>query len=102
MVRDFSFLPKEAFVPPSRFALLTLKPIGGSSYGAAKAGTANAGTYFSQAVCGMINWGFNVFFFEAFDEPWKPSAVGDSGTAADETHWGAMTVTRTTKYPLKC
>jgi len=75
---------------------------GGSDYGAAKASTKNAATYFSQAVCGMLSWGYNVFFFEAFDEPWKPHAVGDSGSAGDETHWGAMTADRQSKYSLKC
>lgn len=75
---------------------------GGSNYGAATAGTANAKTYFQQGVCGMIDWGFNVFFFEAFDEPWKPASIGDNGAAADEKHWGAMTSDRTAKYSLQC
>jgi len=75
---------------------------GGSDFSAAKAGTKNAATYFSQAVCGMLGWGYNVFFFEAFDEPWKPKSIGDNGVAADETHWGAMTSDRQSKYPLKC
>ena len=75
---------------------------GGSDYGAAKAGTKNAATYYAQGVCGMLAWGYNVFFFEAFDEPWKPKSVGQNGVAADETHWGAMTVDRQVKYPLKC
>lgn len=75
---------------------------GGSDFSAAKAGTKNAAKYFSEGVCGMINWGYNVFFFEAFDEPWKPKSIGDNGVAADETHWGAMTVNGQTKYSLKC
>ncbi|KAH0344872.1 putative glucan 1,3-beta-glucosidase, partial [Aureobasidium melanogenum] len=75
---------------------------GGSNYGAAIAGTKNAQTYFDDAVCGMISWGVNVFVFEAFDEPWKPQSIGDSGAAEDETHWGAMNVDRSAKYPLTC
>ncbi|KAI4728553.1 putative glucan 1,3-beta-glucosidase [Aureobasidium sp. EXF-10728] len=75
---------------------------GGSNYGAAIAGTKNAQTYFDDAVCGMISWGVNVFVFEAFDEPWKPHAIGDSGSAGDETHWGVMNVDRSTKFPLTC
>ncbi|KAH0366805.1 putative glucan 1,3-beta-glucosidase, partial [Aureobasidium melanogenum] len=74
----------------------------GSNYGAAIAGTKNAQTYFDDAICGMISWGVNVFVFEAFDEPWKPQSIGDSGAAEDETHWGAMNVDRSTKYPLTC
>lgn len=50
----------------------------------------------------MIGWGYNVFFFEAFDEPWKPKSIGDNGLAADETHWGAMTAEGKNKYSLKC
>ncbi|CAD0097144.1 unnamed protein product [Aureobasidium vineae] len=75
---------------------------GGSNYGAAIAGTKNAQTYFDDAICGMISWGVNVFVFEAFDEPWKPHAIGDSGSAGDETHWGVMNVDRSTKFPLTC
>ena len=41
---------------------------GGSTYGAAKAGTQNAATFYSQGVCGMLDWGVNIFYFEAFDE----------------------------------
>ncbi|KAF2094809.1 family 17 glycosyl hydrolase [Rhizodiscina lignyota] len=75
---------------------------GGTDYGAAKAGTANAKTYWQQAVCPMIDWGFNVFYFEAMDEPWKPDSVGDNGSAQDEKHWGAMTAARAVKFSLKC
>jgi glucan 1,3-beta-glucosidase len=50
----------------------------------------------------MIGWGYNVFYFEAFDEPWKPKSIGENGLAADETHWGAMTADRQSKYSLKC
>lgn len=50
----------------------------------------------------MLAWGANVFSFEAFDEPWKPSSVGTDGSAEDETHWGVMNADRSTKYSLKC
>lgn len=49
-----------------------------------------------------MDWGYNAFFFEAFDEPWKPASVGDNGNVADETTWGAMTADRKKKYSLKC
>jgi exo-beta-1,3-glucanase (GH17 family) len=75
---------------------------GGSDFKAAKAGTENAKAYYQQAVCGIIDWGFNAFYFEAFDEPWKPDSVGDGGAAADEKHWGAMTADRGVKFNLKC
>ena len=75
---------------------------GGSSYGAAVAGTKNAASYFQSAVCSALGWGFNVFFFEAFDEPWKPASIGDDGKAADETHWGAFTPDRKAKYATNC
>lgn len=75
---------------------------GGSNYGAAMASTANAATFFSQGVCSALRWNVNVFYFEIFDEPWKPASVGDDGQAEDETHWGAMTADRQLKFPLTC
>ena len=75
---------------------------GGSNYGAAIASTANAATFWREGVCGMRSWGVNVFYFEAFDEPWKPLSVGDNGQSEDETHWGAMTADRQTKFLLTC
>lgn len=75
---------------------------GGTDYQAAKAGTANANTYYQDGFCAMLAWGYNAFYFEAFDEPWKPASIGDNGAAADETHWGAMTADRKTKFSLKC
>ncbi|KAF2085131.1 glycoside hydrolase family 17 protein [Saccharata proteae CBS 121410] len=75
---------------------------GGTNYGPAIAGTNNAKQYFQQSVCGMVEWGVNVFYFEAFDEAWKPSSVGDNGEEQDEKHWGAMNGDRSTKFSLKC
>jgi len=78
------------------------RKLGGSNYGSAVASTANAQMFFQTGVCGIKAWGVNVFYFEAFDEPWKPTSVGDSGAASDETHWGAMTAGRGVKFPLAC
>ena len=77
-------------------------PTAGSSYQDAVPGLGNAKKYFNEAICGMVKWGFNVFMFEAFDEPWKPVSIGEDGKAADETHWGAMKANREEKYSLKC
>ncbi|KAI1408580.1 glycoside hydrolase family 17 protein [Hypoxylon sp. FL1857] len=77
-------------------------PTGGDKYQNAQPGKQQASVFYSQAVCGMVDWGFNVFFFEAFDESWKPKAVGEDGSVADETSWGAMTADRKPKYSLKC
>lgn len=74
----------------------------GTDYGAAKGGLKNAEYFYKNAFCAIIDWGFNAFFFEAFDEPWKPESVGDSGKAIDETTWGAMTADRKSKYSLQC
>ena len=52
--------------------------------------------------CGALDWGVNTFYFEAFDEPWKPHSTGDNGQASDETHWGAMNADRSQKFSLKC
>lgn len=75
---------------------------GGDNYGAAIAGTDNAATFFKDGVCAALDWGFNVFYFEAFDEPWKPKSAGLSGQLGDETHWGAFTDQRVAKFPLTC
>ncbi|EMF16936.1 glycoside hydrolase family 17 protein [Sphaerulina musiva SO2202] len=75
---------------------------GGSDYAAAKAGTSNADSFYHQGFCAALDWGINAFFFEAFDEPWKPESVGDNGQAKDETRWGAMTADRTAKFNLHC
>jgi glucan 1,3-beta-glucosidase len=50
----------------------------------------------------MLKWGIDVFYFEAFDEPWKPKSVGDNGQAQDETHWGFMTAERKLKFNGTC
>jgi glucan 1,3-beta-glucosidase len=72
------------------------------TYGAAIGGVQSAQQFWDQGICGMVGWGYNAFFFEAFDEPWKPASIGLNGQAADETHWGAMNSDRSTKFALKC
>ncbi|KAF1968649.1 glycoside hydrolase [Bimuria novae-zelandiae CBS 107.79] len=74
----------------------------GTDYGAAKGGLKNAETFYREGFCALVDWGYNAFFFEAFDEPWKPASVGDNGNVADETTWGAMTADRKQKYSLQC
>jgi glucan 1,3-beta-glucosidase len=75
---------------------------GGSDYGAATAGTSNAASYWKSAVCGILDWGVDLFWFEAFDEPTKAAAIGQDGKSEDETHWGAFTVDRSAKFSLSC
>ncbi|OAT03518.1 glucan 1,3-beta-glucosidase, variant [Blastomyces gilchristii SLH14081] len=75
---------------------------GGSNYGKAKAGTANAKIFHDKGVCALLAWDVDVFFFEAFDEPWKPDSVGDNGNAASEKHWGMYTADRRPKYEVQC
>jgi glucan 1,3-beta-glucosidase len=77
-------------------------PTGGSTYQNAVPGVSAAQTFWSNAVCGILDWGVNVFFFEAFDEPWKPVSTGADGAVADETHWGAWNADRSKKYTTTC
>lgn len=77
-------------------------PTKGDKYQNAQPGVTQAATFYKQAICGMLDWGFNVFVFEAFDEAWKPKTAGEDGTIADETSWGVMTSDRKAKYDLKC
>lgn len=77
-------------------------PTAGTTYQAAVPSMHNAATFWSSGVCGMLNWGVNVFYFEAFDEPWKPVSVGDDGSIADETHWGSFDADRRAKFEMAC
>jgi glucan 1,3-beta-glucosidase len=77
-------------------------PTAGSVYQSAVPSTSNAQTFWSNAVCGILDWGVNVFSFEAFDEPWKPVSTGQDGSVADETHWGVWNADRTAKYSTTC
>jgi len=74
----------------------------GTDYGDSKGGKENAATFYKNGFCALLDWGFNAFYFEAFDEPWKPDSVGDNGKAASEKTWGAMTSDRQAKFNLKC
>lgn len=75
---------------------------GGSDYEAAKAGTQNAETFWKTGVCGMLAWGVDLFYFEAYDESWKPNSVGDNGQAMNEQHWGLYTADRKSKFDTSC
>lgn len=75
---------------------------GGTNAGPAIAGTSNEEGYYKSAVCGMLDWGVDLFWFEAFDEPNKPNAIGEDGKIASEKYWGAMTADRTPKFDLTC
>ena len=75
---------------------------GGSNYEAAIASTKNAAQYYQQGFCALLKWGIGAFYFEAFDEPWKPNSVGTNGEAEIETTWGAFDVNRKPKFDLKC
>jgi len=74
----------------------------GTNYDEAEGGLSNAEHFYQHGFCSLIDWGYNAFYFEAFDEPWKPASIGDNGKAADETTWGAMTVDRKAKFSMKC
>jgi len=77
-------------------------PTAGSDYQAAVPGVDAAATFWSNAICGILDWGVNVFSFEAFDEPWKPVSIGQDGSVADETHWGVWNADRSSKYSTTC
>ncbi|KAL2430639.1 Glucan 1,3-beta-glucosidase [Exophiala dermatitidis] len=75
---------------------------GGTDAGAAKAGDQNMKTYWKSAVCGLLDWGIDLFWFEAFDEPNKADAIGDNGQKASEKYWGAFTSGRAPKFDMSC
>ncbi|KAL9638305.1 MAG: hypothetical protein Q9164_001633 [Protoblastenia rupestris] len=82
---------------------------GGSDYNdpsystTAVAGTQNAQTFYKNGVCAALDWNFDVFYFEAFHETWKPKSIGLGGQEGDETHWGAFDVDRKQVIPdLSC
>jgi glucan 1,3-beta-glucosidase len=78
-------------------------PTDGNNYELAVPTLENAGKYWKGAVCGMLDWGVDVFAFEAFDEPNKPNSVGLDGISRKETFWGTHDAfTRKAKYDLSC
>ena len=50
----------------------------------------------------MLDWGVDLFWFEAFDEPNKADAIGTDGKSASEKNWGSFTSDRTPKFNMKC
>jgi glucan 1,3-beta-glucosidase len=50
----------------------------------------------------MLAWNVDLFYFEAFDESWKPDSIGDNGKAQDEKHWGLFTDKRVKKFDTSC
>ncbi|KAL5606711.1 hypothetical protein BROUX41_003107 [Berkeleyomyces rouxiae] len=77
-------------------------PSKGTKYQQAVPSIENAARFFDEGICAMVGSGFNVFAFEAFDEPNKAAAVGDDGSVADETSWGVMYVDMNKKYDIEC
>ena len=77
-------------------------PTAGQNYQAAAVGVSQAQQYWKGAVCGMRDWGVDVFVFEAFDEPNKQPSQGLDGQYYDETHWGTFDVNRNSKFDTSC
>jgi len=50
----------------------------------------------------MLDWGVDLFYFEAFDESWKPDSTGDNGQPQSEKHWGLFTDDRSSKFDTSC
>ncbi|KAK5091080.1 glycoside hydrolase 3 protein [Lithohypha guttulata] len=75
---------------------------GGTDAGAALAGTDNAKIYWDSAVCALLDWNVDVFWFEAFDEPNKQDAIGDNSQRATEKFWGSFTSDRVPKFDMRC
>jgi exo-beta-1,3-glucanase (GH17 family) len=63
-----------------------------------RASEANQARYYREIRQWADSTNTTVFFFEAFDEPWK----GDPGNPLDaEKHWGLFNVDRTPKQAMK-
>ncbi|KAL8770080.1 MAG: hypothetical protein Q9209_004118 [Squamulea sp. 1 TL-2023] len=75
---------------------------GGTPYLSAQPSTVNEEIFFKTGVCTMLALGVDVFYFEGFDESWKPLSKSDTGVPNDETHWGAFYDNRTPKFSLDC
>ncbi|RPA75046.1 glycoside hydrolase [Ascobolus immersus RN42] len=58
----------------------------------------NQRKYWKEAICSMLNWGINIFVFEAFDEDWKPAEKDNSV----EKHWGVWNLDGTEKFDMSC
>lgn len=70
---------------------------GGTDWGDAHAGTLNQEKYWQDTVCPLLASGLDIYWFEAFDEPGKPSERGN-----DARHWGLFTEGRTPKFNIVC
>ena len=91
--------PTTGMISPNLFyALLTFAPAG-ASYGGAVDGIDEAYTFFKHGVCALLGWNQNVFYFEAFDEPWKAPSTGLSNQTEPETGWGLYYSDRSPKFP---
>ena len=93
---------RSALHPLSSWLVLIQACLGGTDYGIAEASDENAETFFQEGACAALGWGYNVFLFEAFDEPWKPESIGDTGKVSNEKHWGFYTTERGPKFSTKC
>lgn len=79
--------------------VLLISIVAGASYGLAVDGVNEAYTFFKQGVCALLGWNKNVFYFEAFDEPWKQPSIGLSNQSEPETGWGLYNSDRSPKFP---
>ena len=71
-------------------------PSSGNANGAAEPTLANAVLYFSNFATWSRNNNVSVFYFEAFDEPWKSSQEGSQGA-----HWGLFNTNGSLKSGLE-
>lgn len=74
-------------------------PTEGENYGDATPNVDTAEQYWKEAVCGMRGLGVNVFFFELYDESYKPQEKGKSSV---ERHWGILNSDGSPKFDLQC
>lgn len=74
-------------------------PTDGENYGSATPNVQTAEQYWKEAVCGIRGLGVNVFFFELYDESYKPAEQGKSSV---ERHWGILNSDGSPKYDLSC
>jgi len=73
-------------------------PTDGADFEGAKPSLETAAAFYKDAICGILNWGINVFVFEAFDEQHKETEKENDV----EKYWGVMYENRKPKYDLTC
>ncbi|WBW74736.1 cell wall glucan beta-glucosidase Bgl2 [Schizosaccharomyces osmophilus] len=71
-------------------------PTGGPNYGEAQTSVDIAKQFFHDALCQVMKKGIDIYYFEAFDEPYKGA---DSNV---EPHFGAYYSNRVPKFSLNC